>query len=242
LEFIDDILEDILPKDGRSLSIVDFGCGKSYLTFAVYHYISEIKGIPVSITGLDLKDDVISLCSTLAKEFNYTHLEFKCASIESYFENLSKEGLKGPDLVISLHACDTATDYALASAIAQKTKAILCVPCCQHELNTSIQNDKTREQTAFTPFYKYGLIRERFASLTTDLLRALLLEQNNYAVQVLEFVDFSHTPKNILIRAVLKNTTGSLEKTEKDLLNLKDNLHKTLCLEKLLYGEDGKNP
>jgi len=242
LEFIDDILEDILPKDGRSLSIVDFGCGKSYLTFAVYHYVSEIKGIPVSITGLDLKDDVISLCSTLAKEFNYTHLEFKCASIESYFENLSKEGLKGPDLVISLHACDTATDYALASAIAQKTKAILCVPCCQHELNSSIQNEKSREQTAFTPFYKYGLIRERFASLTTDLLRALLLEQNNYTVQVLEFVDFSHTPKNILIRAVLKNTKSASGKTDNELTILKDNLNKTLCLENLLYGEHGKNP
>lgn len=240
LEFIDDILEDIIPKDGKPLSIVDFGCGKSYLTFAVYHYLSEIKGIPVSITGLDLKDDVITLCTTLAKEFQYTNLEFKCASIESYFERLSNEGLTGPDLVISLHACDTATDYALASAIAQKTKAILCVPCCQHELNTSLQKEKNLEESAFSPFYRFGLIRERFSSLATDLLRALLLEQHNYDVQVLEFVDFSHTPKNILIRALLKKNSIHSKKPEIELTRLQKNLHKSLCLENLLSVQNPK--
>ncbi len=237
LEFIDDILPDIMPHNGKPLSIVDFGCGKSYLTFAVYHYISVIKGIPAAITGLDLKDDVITLCSTLAKEFNYTNLTFKCASIESYFESLSNEGLEGPDLVISLHACDTATDYALASAIAQKTKAILCVPCCQHELNTAIQQDKNPKESAFSPFYNYGLIRERFASLATDLNRALLLEKHNYAVQVLEFVDFSHTPKNILIRAVIKNGKTPSVKADSDLEILKNNLPVELCLERLLCDE-----
>lgn len=240
LEFIDDILDDILPKDGSPLSIVDFGCGKSYLTFAVYHYLSEVRHLSVSITGLDLKEDVIELCAGLAKEFSYTNLNFTCASIESYFESLSNKGIKGPDLVITLHACDTATDYALASAIEQKTKAVLCVPCCQHELNTSLQKENNKD-SVFAPYYRFGLIRERFSSLTTDLMRALLLEQHNYTVQVLEFVDFSHTPKNILLRAVLNGTASSQKKSSEEFAILKNQIHPSLCLEKLLSSEKAGN-
>ncbi len=236
LEFIDDILDDILPQDGSPLSIVDFGCGKSYLTFAVYYYLSELKKIPVSIIGLDLKEDVISLCTELAKECNYDHIQFKCASIESYFESLEAKGSKGPDLVISLHACDTASDYALASAIAQKTKAILCVPCCQHELSLSLQKN-THKDSLFSPYYKFGLIRERFSSLTTDLMRALLLEQHNYTVQVLEFIDFSHTPKNILLRAVLKGGPASIKKSTKEFAKLKEVIQSGICLERLLQNK-----
>ena len=184
-----------------------------------------------------MKDDVITLCSTLAKEFTYEHLQFTCASIESYFENLSREGKKGPDLVISLHACDTATDYALASAAAQKTRAILCVPCCQHELNTAFQADKPASE--YSPFLRFGLIRERFSSLATDLTRVLILEKSGYSVQVLEFIDFSHTPKNILIRAILKKTENTGCRPDADFQTLKKNLNKTLCLEKLLYGNSG---
>lgn len=190
LEFIEDILPQ-LPKD-REVRIVDFGCGKSYLTFAMYHYLRELKGYQVHIIGLDLKEDVIGRCRKLAEQYGYTGLEFFVGDIASY------QGTEQIDMVVTLHACDTATDYALDKAIRWGAKVILSVPCCQHELNGQIEND------LLAPVFSYGLIKERMAALFTDALRAQILESKGYQVQVLEFIDMEHTPKNILIRAVKK--------------------------------------
>jgi SAM-dependent methyltransferase len=170
--------------------MIDFGCGKSYLTFAVYYYLHEIRGYDLRIIGLDLKEDVIEHCSRLAEEFGYEKLHFQTGDIADY------EGVSQVDLVVTLHACDTATDHALAKAVRWNAKAILSVPCCQHELNGQIGSD------VLAPVLKYGLIKERMAALVTDALRAELLEQEGYRVQILEFIDMEHTPKNILIRAV----------------------------------------
>lgn len=205
LEYIRDILDNLvdlnnIQKDDKPLRVIDFGCGKSYLTFAVYHYLHNILGINVEITGLDLKDDVITMCSLLAKEFGYDSLNFYSGTIEEYFATTKD---KNCDLVITLHACDTATDYALASAIKQNTKVILSVPCCQHELNTNFNGKHTPD--GISEMLKHGIIRERFLSLATDVMRCELLEQNNYDVQLLEFIDISHTPKNLMIRAVKKD-------------------------------------
>jgi len=212
LEYIDDILPEVQQKiaaetqqDGgteRPLRIADFGCGKSYLTFAVYYYLTELKHIETQITGLDLKEDVIAYCNKLAQQFGCKGLTFAVGDIAGYhYEH-------APDIVITLHACDTATDYALAYAVKQKTKAILSVPCCQHELNTQLDTHKAQTASAspeFASLLKYGIIKERFAALATDALRADYLENAGYAVQILEFIDMAHTPKNLLIRAVLKN-------------------------------------
>lgn len=188
LEFIEDICP-VLEKD-RELTMIDFGCGKSYLTFAIYYYLHELRGYNLRIIGLDLKEDVIAHCSALAAEFGYDKLHFLTGDIADY------EGVEQVDLVVTLHACDTATDFALAKAVSWNAKAILSVPCCQHELNGQIKNE------ILQPVLKYGLLKERMAALITDGLRAGLLEQAGYQVQVLEFIDMEHTPKNILIRAV----------------------------------------
>lgn len=188
LEFIEDICP-VLSRN-REISMIDFGCGKSYLTFAMYYYLHEKKGFDLRITGLDLKEDVIAHCNALAEEFGYEKLKFLHGDIADY------EGTDQVDLVVTLHACDTATDYALAKAVAWNAKAILSVPCCQHELNRQIRNE------ILEPVLKYGLLKERVAALLTDGLRASMLEQAGYQVQVLEFIDMEHTPKNILIRAV----------------------------------------
>ena len=188
LEFVDDILPS-LPK-GREISIIDFGCGKSYLTFALYYYLHEKQGYDVHITGLDLKADVIAECSRLAKSFGYEKLEFLHGDIADY------TGTDSVDMVVTLHACDTATDYALYKAIKWGAKVIFCVPCCQHELNGQI-DDSSRMS-----IMKYGLIKERVSALYTDALRANMLEAQGYKTQILEFIEMEHTPKNILIRAV----------------------------------------
>ena len=200
LEYIKDILPEI--NHGQKLKIIDFGCGKSYLTFAVYHFIHEIEKIPVEIIGLDLKDDVITMCNLLAKEFGYDNLHFHNGTVEDYFAKIED---KKCDLVITLHACDTATDYAIASAIKQNSKAILSVPCCQHELN---QNYKQSSNSALSQMLKYGIVKERFLSLSTDVMRCELLKKHGYSAQLLEFIDMSHTPKNLLIRAVKKNSSS----------------------------------
>jgi len=188
LEFI----EDVLPKLDKSKEtrIIDFGCGKSYLTFAMYYYLKVLKGYPVRITGLDLKTDVIEHCSQLAKKFGYDSLEFLHGDIASY------EGTDEVDMVVTLHACDTATDFALEKAVRWNAKVILSVPCCQHEVN------KQMESELFAPVFHYGIIKERMAALYTDALRAEVLEAMGYRVQILEFIDMEHTPKNLLIRAV----------------------------------------
>lgn len=200
LEFVNDILPDVLAakraqNDGSPLSIVDFGSGKSYLTFAVQYFLSEIKKIPCEIFGLDLKKDVIEYCSRLAFELELKNLSFAVGDIADFSED------KNPDIVITLHACDTATDYALDYAVSHGAKAILSVPCCQHEINSQL-TAKNAKGTDFEIFAKYGLIKEKFSALLTDALRGDLLEQRGYKVQMLEFIDDSATPKNLLIRAV----------------------------------------
>ena len=191
LEFIQDIVED-LPK-GRELTIVDFGCGKSYLTFAMYYYLKIIKGFDIRVIGLDLKEDVIAYCNELKDKYGYENISFTTGDIASY------TGVDAVDMVVTLHACDTATDYALEKAVKWGASVILSVPCCQHELNYQMRNEE------LSVVLKYGLLKERIAALVTDGLRAEMLEQCGYDTQVLEFIDMEHTPKNILIRAVKKN-------------------------------------
>lgn len=206
LEFIDDILPEFTDKTaaGQTLRIADFGCGKSYLTFAVHYYLTEIRHIPCEIEGLDLKEEVITYCNEMAKKLNLQNLIFHTGNIADY------SGQHNPDIVITLHACDTATDYALKYAVERGARAILSVPCCQHQINTQLQKqDKATASEIppeFTPLLKWGIIREKFSSLVTDALRGEWLEQQNYKVQMLEFIDMEHTPKNILIRAVKKST------------------------------------
>lgn len=191
LEFIEDILP-ALKKDGE-LTVLDFGCGKSYLTFAMYYYLKVVKGYAVRIIGLDLKKEVIAHCNELAKKYGYDRLNFLVGDIADY------EGVSKVDMVVTLHACDTATDYALFKAVRWGAEVILSVPCCQHELNKQLKND------ILNPILQYGLIKERMAALATDGLRAELLEIAGYKTQVLEFIDMEHTPKNILIRGVKRS-------------------------------------
>ncbi len=213
LEFVDDILpkDDIFPD---VYNVLDFGCGKSYLTFALYYFLVVIKQKKAHIVGIDLKEDVITDCMALAKKWNYEGLEFKIGRIEDYEAN-NKSQL---DLIITLHACDTATDYALFYAIKNSAKAILSVPCCQHEINAKIS--KTVPNKGFDALLKYGIVKERFASLATDVMRAELLESNGYTVQLMEFIAMEHTAKNLLIRAVKKETTEKI---------LKNDLYNNLC-------------
>ena len=220
LEFI----EDILPKldKTRENVIIDFGCGKSYLTFAMYYYLHEMKGYPIRIIGLDLKKDVISHCGKLAEHYGYDNLKFYHGDIASY------EGVDHVDMVVTLHACDTATDYALEKAVRWGAKVILSVPCCQHELNKQMKND------LMEPVLHYGLIKERMAALYTDALRAELLEQQGYRTQILEFIDMEHTPKNILLRAVYEGKSKHNEKEIQQILEF-------LQIEPTLYQILGKD-
>ncbi len=177
------------------LQILDFGSGKSYLTFAVQYYLEKIKNIPCQITGVDLKEDVVKNCSDLARRLDIKNINFVCGDIARY------DG-KNTDIVISLHACDTATDYALFFAVQRKAKAILSVPCCQREINSQLSKNSNED---FAPLLKHGIFRERFSALLTDAVRGELLEECGYAVQVLEFIDMEGTPKNLMIRALLKD-------------------------------------
>lgn len=217
LEFI----EDILPRlhKNRENVIIDFGCGKSYLTFAMYYYLHELKGYPIRIIGLDLKQTVIDDCNRLGERYGYNKLKFYHGDIASY------EGVDHVDMVVTLHACDTATDYALAKAVRWEASVILSVPCCQHELN------KTMDQELMAPVFQYGLIRERMAALYTDALRAEILENQGYRTQILEFIDMEHTPKNILIRAVKQ---GGKKENRKEIGEILEFLHGKLTLSDLL--------
>lgn len=217
LEFIEDILPQ-LAKD-REVTILDFGCGKSYLTFAMYYYLHEMKGYDIRIIGLDLKKDVICLCNKLSEKYGYEKLRFLEGNIADY------TGVNEVDMVVTLHACDTATDFALAKAVGWNAKVILSVPCCQHELNGQIQND------VLAPIFKYGLIKERMAALITDALRAEYLEGEGYEAQILEFIDMEHTPKNILIRAV---KTGRKAKNREEIKKCEEQLHVSPTLGRLL--------
>jgi SAM-dependent methyltransferase len=188
LEMVADVLPD-LPR-GRPLTVLDFGSGKSYLTFALYHMLAIREQLPVKIIGLDLKADVIADCSRLAEDLAWHNLTFSIGDIAEY------EGESSIDMVVTLHACDTATDAALLKAISWDASVILSVPCCQHELFRQIS------QPVLKPLLKHGIFKERFAALVTDALRANLLETAGYRTQILEFIDLQHTPKNLLIRAV----------------------------------------
>lgn len=228
LEFIEDILPR-LAKD-REVTILDFGYGKSYLTFAMYYYLKELKGYDVNIIGLDLKTDVIEKCNGLARKYGYEKLHFYQGDIADY------EGVSAVDMVVTLHACDTATDFALAKAVEWGAQVILSVPCCQHEVNKQIRNE------LLEPVLHYGILKERMSALITDAVRANLLESKGYETQILEFIDMEHTPKNLLIRAVKKGKTAQAENTAKttrlDEMIKELNIHPTL--EQLLYPESDK--
>jgi len=202
LEFVNDVLPYVV-NEGQPVRVADFGCGKSYLTFAVHYFLTEIKKIPCQIEGLDLKKDVIDFCNQTAGKLGLENLNFRVGNISDY------SGAADPDIVMTLHACDTATDFALQYAVGRNAKAILSVPCCQHQINKQITNNRKgkikQPDSPLEPILKHGLLREKFSSLLTDALRAEWLEQQGYKVQLLEFIDEEHTPKNILIRAVKKS-------------------------------------
>lgn len=201
LEFVEDVLPAL--EDKEVIRILDFGCGKSYLTFAIYHYLHELKKKDVQIIGLDLKEDVIAHCNALKDKYGYKNLRFLTGDIKDY------TGQDEVDMVVTLHACDVATDYALYKALKWNAKVILSVPCCHHEVNRQISNEALR------PMLKYGIVKDRMAALVTDSLRALILEKQGYEAQLLEFIDMTHTPKNILIRAVKTDKIISTAKLAK---------------------------
>lgn len=238
LEIIDDSLKTYKYKEERPLKIIDFGCGKSYLTFVLYYFLTEIKKYKVNMIGLDLKEDVIRKCNESAKKYGYDSLSFMVGDIGCYKDDVPA------DMVITLHACDTATDYALYHAISWKAKMIFSVPCCQHELN------KQFDAKSLDILARYGIVKERVSALMTDSIRANLLEYCGYKTQVMEFVDFENTPKNLLIRAVRKdggsgaalmNAKSSKSTKDRYLSEVKE-LMSTFAFEPTLYKlleEDG---
>ncbi len=219
LEFIEGCISD-LPKD--NIRIIDFGCGKSYLTFALYYYLTNILNKKVTVVGLDLKEDVIKLCNKLADDLGFENLHFQVGDIGKYTTN------ERIDMVVSLHACNTATDFALQKAINWGSKVILAVPCCHNEAYTQIKNED------LIPILKHGILKEKIAALITDGLRAQLLESCGYKVNVMEFIDVEHTPKNVLIKAVLDSTVQKNENAYEKYTVACNKLNLDLTLNKLL--------
>jgi len=214
LEFIEDILPQLDKK--KEQTIIDFGCGKSYLTFAMYYYLKVLKEYDIRIIGLDLKEDVIATCNALKDKYGYDKLNFYVGDIASY------KDVDAVDMVVTLHACDTATDYAMAKAVTWGAKVILSVPCCQHEANKTLENE------LLAPVFKYGILKERMAAIFTDAIRAELLESKGYKTQILEFIDMEHTPKNLLIRAIKQS--GDNQEQEDNLVQSVDYMQKQLNL------------
>jgi SAM-dependent methyltransferase len=222
LELVDDVVPHL--PEGRPLRIVDFGSGKAYLTFALYQHLHEGRGFDLDVLGLDLKADVVERCNALAKTLGYEALRFEVGDIAGY------EGIDAVDLVISLHACDTATDAALERAVRWNAEVILAVPCCQHELAGQLEADG-RTPAALL---EHGIVRERFAALATDALRAKLLEAVGYRTQIVEFVDLEHTAKNVLIRAVRRRAGGDPAGALQEYRELRDSLGVSPYLERAL--------
>lgn len=219
IEFVQDIVEEF--DASKTINIIDFGCGKSYLTFAIHYYLTEILNYKVNIVGLDLKKDVINKCNQIVSKYKMKGIKFQVGDIKDYKESQV-------DMVVTLHACNTATDYALYNAVKWDAKVILSVPCCQHEVNEQIKTDNLKALT------DYGIVKERISALITDVTRAKLLELNGYKTQLLEFIDMEHTPKNILIRAVKRNKNINYKKQKEELDNLKNEFNYTITLDELL--------
>ncbi|MBN7772916.1 class I SAM-dependent methyltransferase [Clostridium aminobutyricum] len=211
LEIVDDVMEYLPKEQAKPFKIIDFGCGKSYLTFALYYYLKLLKGHAIEIIGLDLKEDVIAFCNKTAQDLGYDGLTFLLGDIADYTSDHA-------DMVVTLHACDTATDYALINAVKWKSKVILSVPCCQHELFSQIKNELHQ------PMYKHGILKDRFTELLTDGLRALKLEACGYEVSLIEFTSLEHTAKNIMLRAVLDSSpkASAVQRAEAEYQALKE--------------------
>lgn len=224
LECLDD-LSRAFPKN-QPIRVVDFGCGKSYLTFAMHHYFTREKGLETDITGLDLKEDVIEFCSRTAEELDMKGIRFLVGDISQFAP------IENADLTVSLHACDTATDAALAQAMASRSKMILSVPCCHHELARQIDCPPLEGITRF------GVLKHRLADIATDALRAAYLEAAGYQVQVFEFIEAEHTPKNLMMRAVLKNPRGNREAYQK-YCELRDFFRVSPSIEKMAQLPEG---
>ena len=231
LEFIDDVIEELKSKKliDNHINVLDFGCGKSYLTFALYYYLKNYrKDLSFSIVGLDLKKDVIEFCNKLAQKLNYENLEFLNGNIKDY------DRAKEVDLVFSLHACNNATDYSLEKALSLNAKAILAVPCCHHEFFEKIQKNKdSKFYNNLKIMADNGIVLDKFASLATDSFRSLTLELCGYKTKMIEFIDTEHTPKNILIRAI-KSKSSNLKEKLKEYNRLKDFLGINPLLENLV--------
>ena len=228
---INHFLEIISHVAGRipdGAAIIDFGCGKSYLTFAMYYFFNILMNRRVTITGLDLKRDVVENCQRLADEFGFSGLNFVCGDIADYRGENGKA-----DMVVSLHACDTATDYAIFNAISWGARVILAVPCCQHELNGQIKNPD------FGLIFRHGVLKERFSALLTDALRAAILDAAGYKTSVAEFIDLEHTPKNIMIRAVKNEKAAPDEKKRARAKELMDMFGVSPSLYGLIFAAKG---
>jgi SAM-dependent methyltransferase len=238
LEFIADVLPELrqaaLPAGGaaatageRELTVVDFGCGKAYLTFAAYHYLAVQQKLPIRMVGLDLKADLMAQCAALATSYGYDGLSFQAGDIAAY------QGAAA-DMVISLHACDTASDLVLAQAVRWNSRVILAAPCCQHELNAQLaaKTPAAPGRLALQAAFRHGIVRERLAALLTDVLRAEMLESKGWQVQILEFIDLEHTAKNLLIRAVRRDPASAV--SDAGYRELRDFLGVSPSLEALL--------
>ncbi len=213
-----ELLKDLEPNISDNANILDVGCGKSYLTFAIYYYFNVIKNKNINIIGLDLKEDVVNNCNKIAKDLGYDKISFYVQDVTKYEPTISF------DLVVSLHACDIATDYSIYTGIKLKSKAILAVPCCQHELSNIIKSDD------LSPLLKHGILKERFSAMLTDTIRAELMEINGYNTTIMEFIQIEDTPKNLAIRGIYTGKTKSDEHFKK----IKKDFNANLTLEKLL--------